>query len=274
MADRIFIISKGVFLYFHRYSFFRTTGTSSGFYTKSNRRLHTSDGFHVDMDCYKICPLVLRIGDDVILKLFLVEQVYNILLFEVRIMTIEEREKLYNEVWSEPMTIVSKRYGISDVALRKRCIAAGIPVPPAGFWAKLRAGKEVQKIPLPALTKENKKHVSGYAIQISKDVKTLSDTELLSKDSLYIYSEKSKALIQAIRNSIIVPLQLRDPDHLIQEHKDEMNYRERQIKLNPGYQNSKYWFRKILVSFLFIWLIVFFRCSGAIISPIPLLLIK
>ncbi len=30
-----------------------------------------------------------------------------------------EREKLYKEVWAEPMTTVSKRYGISDVALRK-----------------------------------------------------------------------------------------------------------------------------------------------------------
>lgn len=160
-------------------------------------------------------------------------------------MTVDEREKLYNEVWAEPMTTVSKKYGISDVALRKRCIAAGIPVPPAGYWAKLRAGKEVQKIALPALTKESKKHVSGYAIQISKDVKALSDVELLSEEPLYIYSVKSKELIQTMRNSIIIPSQLRNPDRLIQEHKDEMNYREKQIKLNPGYKNSQYWFRNI-----------------------------
>lgn len=160
-------------------------------------------------------------------------------------MTVEERDKLYNEVWTEPMTTVSKRYNISDVALRKRCIAAGIPVPPAGYWAKLRAGKNVQQIPLPALTKESKKHVSGYAIHISKDVSTLTDIELLSEEPLYIYSENSKDLIQAIRNSINVPSQLRDPDRLVQEHKAEMSYREKQIKVNPGYKNSQYWFRNI-----------------------------
>lgn len=37
-----------------------------------------------------------------------------------------EREKLYNEVWAEPMTTVTKRYEISDVALRKHCKKLGI----------------------------------------------------------------------------------------------------------------------------------------------------
>lgn len=30
-----------------------------------------------------------------------------------------EREKLYEEVWAEPVQIVAKRYGVSDIALRK-----------------------------------------------------------------------------------------------------------------------------------------------------------
>lgn len=34
--------------------------------------------------------------------------------------TAEEREKLYNEIWEEPVSIVSKRYDVSDTALRKR----------------------------------------------------------------------------------------------------------------------------------------------------------
>ena len=32
-----------------------------------------------------------------------------------------ERAKLYEEVWAEAVTKVAKRYGISDVALRKIC---------------------------------------------------------------------------------------------------------------------------------------------------------
>ena len=30
-----------------------------------------------------------------------------------------DREKLYREVWQQPMTIVAKHYGVSDVAIKK-----------------------------------------------------------------------------------------------------------------------------------------------------------
>ncbi|RKE25908.1 hypothetical protein B0G76_7481 [Paraburkholderia sp. BL23I1N1] len=56
-----------------------------------------------------------------------------------------EREKLYEEIWSEPVKRVSKRYEISDVGLRKICISLDIPVPPRGFWEKLAAGKAMEK---------------------------------------------------------------------------------------------------------------------------------
>ncbi|CAE6695808.1 hypothetical protein [Paraburkholderia domus] len=61
-----------------------------------------------------------------------------------------DRQKLYEEVWAEPVTKVSKRYGISDVGLRKICVGLDIPVPPVGHWAKLAAGKTVEKPALPA----------------------------------------------------------------------------------------------------------------------------
>lgn len=60
-----------------------------------------------------------------------------------------EREKLYEEIWSEPVSKVSKRYQISDVGLRKICVNLDIPVPPIGYWAKLAAGKTVKKPSLP-----------------------------------------------------------------------------------------------------------------------------
>jgi hypothetical protein len=37
------------------------------------------------------------------------------------------REKLYDEIWKEPMTVVCKRYGVSDVALAKTCGKLNIP---------------------------------------------------------------------------------------------------------------------------------------------------
>ncbi|MCP3025093.1 hypothetical protein [Cupriavidus basilensis] len=59
-----------------------------------------------------------------------------------------EREKLYEEVWAEPVTTVAKRYSMSDVGLRKICKNLEIPLPPAGYWAKLAAGRAVKRSPL------------------------------------------------------------------------------------------------------------------------------
>lgn len=59
------------------------------------------------------------------------------------------RETLYQEVWSMPVTEVAKRYKVSDVAIHKVCKSLDIPTPPQGYWAKLRAGKPVKKLPLP-----------------------------------------------------------------------------------------------------------------------------
>jgi hypothetical protein len=59
-----------------------------------------------------------------------------------------ERQKLFDEVWSTPVTKLAKGYGLSDVGLRKICVALDVPLPPRGYWARLAAGKN---IPKPAL---------------------------------------------------------------------------------------------------------------------------
>ena len=48
-----------------------------------------------------------------------------------------ERHKLYAEVWTEPATKVAKRYGVSDVGLRKICKRLSVPLPPLGYWARI-----------------------------------------------------------------------------------------------------------------------------------------
>lgn len=55
------------------------------------------------------------------------------------------------EVWTDAMTVVAPRYGLSDVGLVKICTKLGIPVPPRGYWAKVKAGRPTRKTPLPAL---------------------------------------------------------------------------------------------------------------------------
>jgi hypothetical protein len=58
-----------------------------------------------------------------------------------------EREKLYQEVWAEPVKMVARRYGVSDVALAKTCRKLAIPLPGRGYWARLRAGQTMKRVP-------------------------------------------------------------------------------------------------------------------------------
>ena len=79
------------------------------------------------------------------------------------------RERFYEEVWSEPVIVVAKRYSLSDVGLAKICKKLNIPRPGLGYWAKKAAAKPVgQPPPLPPLAKldpnsavQNKLRYSG-----------------------------------------------------------------------------------------------------------------
>ena len=55
------------------------------------------------------------------------------------------RKELYDLVWAQPMLTLAKKYNISDVGLRKICKRLEVPVPKAGHWAKIKAGKKVTK---------------------------------------------------------------------------------------------------------------------------------
>lgn len=59
------------------------------------------------------------------------------------------RSDLYHLVWSEPLRSLSKKLGVSDVAIAKRCREAAIPLPGIGYWAKREAGKTVLQPRLP-----------------------------------------------------------------------------------------------------------------------------
>jgi len=61
------------------------------------------------------------------------------------------RQDLYELVWSEPVHHIAPRFEVSDVWLAKVCRAANIPLPPRGYWAKIRHGKAVTRLPLPRI---------------------------------------------------------------------------------------------------------------------------
>jgi integrase len=59
------------------------------------------------------------------------------------------RKDLYALIWSEPMTSLAERFGISDVGLAKVCRRSDIPAPPRGYWAKVTAGGTLERPDLP-----------------------------------------------------------------------------------------------------------------------------
>jgi hypothetical protein len=62
-----------------------------------------------------------------------------------------DRAALYEQVWSQPVRDVARSYGISGVALGKVCRKLQVPVPPRGYWARVRNGYTVRKPGLPGL---------------------------------------------------------------------------------------------------------------------------
>lgn len=111
---------------------------------------------------------------------------------------IVEREDLYREIWSRPLTHVARDYGISDVGLAKACKRMGIPRPPVGYWAKREAGREPEVPPLPPLSGKMKPAVE---VRASKRVPTV---DLLPEPE------------------ISVPARLRDPHPLVKLTRDEL----------------------------------------------------
>lgn len=59
-----------------------------------------------------------------------------------------DREKLFTEVWSQPMTKLAPQYGLSDQGLRKICVGLQVPLPGNGHWAKIAAGQQIATPPL------------------------------------------------------------------------------------------------------------------------------
>ena len=72
------------------------------------------------------------------------------------------RQQLYDLVWSKPVRDVAKDFGMSDVALAKRCRAVRVPIPPRGYWARVAAGQKPRRPPLP-------KHRSGKYTDVARE---------------------------------------------------------------------------------------------------------
>jgi len=112
------------------------------------------------------------------------------------------RNDLYDLVWSESLLSLSRKFDISDNELRKICIKMNIPLPQAGHWEKLKAGKSVFIRKLPEINSgENE-----ITLSFRTGEKTTTTSAL-------------NELIEQIKNdprlSLAVPDRLSNPDKLI-----------------------------------------------------------
>ncbi len=70
-------------------------------------------------------------------------------------------------VWTDPMTKVAPRFGLSDVGLAKVCKRYDIPRPPVGYWAQKQFGKQPPQSPLPPVP-ENRQAIEFLAEEQAK----------------------------------------------------------------------------------------------------------
>ena len=121
------------------------------------------------------------------------------------------REKLYKEVWAKPVVDVAVQYGVSDVAIHKICKSLNVPVPPRGYWARLRAGEKLKKTPLPA-----SKGVTE--IMGSRTFVGVKETEAPAQSLTFLTeSERQEVLLAA--------LQIQMPVENAQPHKKIIDYK-------------------------------------------------
>lgn len=93
------------------------------------------------------------------------------------------RKQLYDEVWTVSAQGVAKKYNLHYQQLLNSCKDANIPIPPSGYWTRLKCGKDVSQevIELPKSDIENVTlYLNGFKPEkYKKEKDDLSETKQL-----------------------------------------------------------------------------------------------
>lgn len=89
------------------------------------------------------------------------------------------RQALFDLVWATPVRALAKRFSVSDPTLRKACQRARVPLPQAGYWAKVAAGKKVSRPSLPKRPFGLHDTITPGAGRYQSSYRRWTDTELL-----------------------------------------------------------------------------------------------
>lgn len=143
------------------------------------------------------------------------------------------RQQLYDLVWASPIISVAKTLGLSDVALAKACKKANIPVPPRGYWVRLKAGKHVVRIQLGqrGFGKSDEVYIGDRYAQHRVDL----DADIPAPPS---YAETPQDVITRAQSEvkrIPFPKTLANPHHLVEAALKEDEVRRAELVKTPYY---------------------------------------
>ena len=134
------------------------------------------------------------------------------------------RKELYDLVWSTPMTKLATQYAITDNGLRKICKKMEIPLPKAGHWEKLKAGKEV-------IVEKLSQNYSGInEIDLTKREKGFVSTNGQTSELAILQKE----IENSIGDELVVPEKLNNPHELIKDAKRNMEASKSSKDLHNG----------------------------------------
>jgi hypothetical protein len=124
-----------------------------------------------------------------------------------------DRQTLYEQVWSEPVTVVANSYGLSDVGLAKICRKLCIPLPGRGYWAKVKAGKIMGRARLPTLGKMGQESIMLTKLDsVALEARTVAKQQAINT--------------RAQNQAIVVPAELSSPHPLIRDAAKRLKQRE------------------------------------------------
>lgn len=140
-----------------------------------------------------------------------------------------KRKDLYDLIWSTPVTSILKKYVLSYTEFKKICTQMDIPLPKAGHWEKLKAGKEIEIFELPLNYKGTDEVSLTLREEGDESLKGKQSPEEVLKDEI----ESDPSL------DIVVPDKLTKPHKLIVETKTaHFNNENRFSKSFTGYLRS------------------------------------
>jgi AcrR family transcriptional regulator len=70
------------------------------------------------------------------------------------------REELHRQVWSKPISLLAREFGITGNALTKICNRMHVPYPSRGYWSKRPADKKQLRLPLPAAPDDARENIT------------------------------------------------------------------------------------------------------------------